>query len=122
VQIQNVSPENKWCSTVEILDQITESLEGIVEENIVESFSSTKVITSIELMKFIENQLSDFFQCRDSLLGTQVQRQTSGAALNKGQLRSSTSLLKSILEPYLTSPARRTRQVDKAQHPRHQKC
>lgn len=107
MQIQNVSPENKWCSTVEILDQITENLEGIVEENIVESFSSTKVITSIELMKFIENQLSDFFQCRDSLLGTQVQRQTSGAALNKGQLRSSTSLLKSILEPYLTSRSKK---------------
>ena len=107
MQIQNVSPENKWCSTVEILDQITENLEGIVEENIVESFSSTKVITSIELMKFIENQLSNFFQSRDSLLGSKVQRQTAGVALNKGQLQSNNSLLKSILEPYLTSRSKK---------------
>ena len=107
MQIQNVSPENKWCSTVEILDQITENLEGIVEENIVESFSSTKVITSIELMKFIENQLSNFFQSRDSLLSSKVQRQTAGVALNKGQLQSNNSLLKSILEPYLTSRSKK---------------
>lgn len=72
-----------------------------------ESFSSTKVITSIELIKFIENQLSDYFRCRDSLLDTKVQRQTAGAVLNKGQLQSNTSLLKSILEPYLTCSSKK---------------
>ena len=58
-------------------------------------------------MKFIENQLSDFFHSRDGLLGSNVQRQTAGAALNKGQLCSNTSLLKSILEPYLNSRSKK---------------
>ena len=58
-------------------------------------------------MKFIENQLSNFFQSRDSLLSSKVQRQTAGVALNKGQLQSNNSLLKSILEPYLTSRSKK---------------
>ena len=78
VQIQKVSPENKFCSSVQILDEITDNLESIAEENIATTFCAKKVINCIELIKFIELKLAPYFKSQG------------------------TSLLKSVLQPFFT--------------------
>ena len=61
-QIQKVSPENKFCSSVQILDEITDNLESIAEENIATGFCTKKAINCIELIKFIEQKLTPYTQ------------------------------------------------------------